>query len=83
MTTVIEVLGTRGLEQALAHPENLPDAHELAEPGDWLARSVDDVAVPDDVASLLGGLGDAPAEASADERAARPPDDGEDPPADR
>jgi putative hydrolase len=75
VATVIEVLGTRGLEQALAHPENLPDARELAEPGTWLARSVDEVAVPDDVASLLGGLGDAPTEASADERAARPSDD--------
>ena len=72
VATVIEVLGTRGLEQALAHPENLPDASELADPGGWLARSVEDVEVPDDVASLLGGLGDAPTEASADERAAGP-----------
>jgi putative hydrolase len=74
VTTVIEVLGTRGLEQALAHPENLPDADELADPGGWLARSVGDVEVPDDVAALFGGLGDAPSEASADERAARPTD---------
>jgi len=70
VATVIDVLGTRGLEQALAHPENLPDAEELAAPGIWLERSAGDVEVPDDVASLLGGLGEAPAEASADERAA-------------
>jgi putative hydrolase len=70
VATVIDVLGTRGLERALAHPENLPDAAELADPGSWLARSVDEVDVPDDVASLLGGLGAAPTEASAEERAA-------------
>jgi len=69
VATVLDVLGTSGLEQALAHPENLPDSEELADPGAWLARSVDDVDVPDDVASLLGGLGDAPTEASAQERA--------------
>lgn len=79
VATVLDVLGTRGLEQALAHPENLPDADELADPGAWLARSVGPVEVPDDVASLLGGLGDAPAEASAAERAAtEDPDDGAD-----
>jgi uncharacterized protein (DUF2342 family) len=68
VTTVIEVLGTRGLEQALAHPENLPDAEELADPGRWLARHVDEVEVPDDVAGRLDGLGEAPREASSDER---------------
>jgi putative hydrolase len=72
VATVIDVLGTGGLEQALAHPENLPDAEELADAGLWLARSAGDVEVPDDVASLLGGLGEAPTEASADERAAGP-----------
>jgi len=72
VATVIDVLGTRGLEQALAHPENLPDAEELAAPGLWLERSVGEVDVPDDVTSLLGGLGAAPPEASADERAAGP-----------
>lgn len=72
---VLDVLGTRGLERALAHPENLPDADELADPGRWLARSVDEVEVPDDVASLLEGLGDAPAEASAEERASEQSDD--------
>jgi putative hydrolase len=71
---VLDVLGTQGLERALAHPENLPDAEELADPGRWLARSADDVEVPDDVASLLEGLGDAPAEASAEERASEPSD---------
>ena len=74
VATVLDVLGTRGLEQALAHPENLPDADELADPGRWLARSVDEVDVPDDVASLLEGLGDAPTEASAEERASGPSD---------
>jgi len=69
VATVLDVLGTRGLERALAHPENLPDADELADPGSWLDRSVEDVEVPDDVASLLGDLGTAPTEASADERA--------------
>jgi len=75
VATVIEVLGTDGLERALAHPENLPDAEELADPGAWLARSVDGVEVPDDVAALLGDLGAAPVEASAEERAAPPSDD--------
>jgi putative hydrolase len=69
VATVLEVLGTEGLERALAHPENLPDADELADPGAWLARSVDHVEVPDDVATLLGDLGAAPMEASAEERA--------------
>lgn len=78
VATVLDVLGTRGLERALAHPENLPDADELADPGAWLARSVDEVAVPDDVASLLGDLGEAPTEASADERDAAAQDDGPD-----
>jgi putative hydrolase len=76
VATVIDVLGTGGLEQALAHPENLPDTEELADAGLWLARNASDVEVPDDVASLLGGLGEAPSEASADERAAGPTGDG-------
>ena len=78
VATVLDVLGTEGLERALAHPENLPDADELADPGAWLARSVDEVAVPDDVASLLGDLGEAPTEASADERDAAAQDGGTD-----
>ena len=76
VATVIDVLGTAGLEQALAHPENLPDATELADPGSWLARNADDVEIPDDVESLLAGLGTAPAEASADERASKAEQDG-------
>jgi putative hydrolase len=84
VATVIDVLGTTGLEQALAHPENLPDAAELADPGSWLARNAGDVVVPDDVDALLAGLGEAPTEASADERASGTdgaddgPDDGPD-----
>jgi putative hydrolase len=65
---VLDVLGSDGLRRALAHPENLPDASELADPGSWLARAADDVDIPDDVASLLEGLGDAPREGSAEER---------------
>ncbi len=80
VTTVIDVLGTAGLEQALAHPENLPDAEELADPGSWLARNAADVEIPDDVEALLGGLGAAPAEASADERASQGERDAEDGP---
>ena len=75
VATVIDVLGTPGLEQALAHPENLPDAAELADPGSWLARNAADVEVPDDVDALLTGLGAAPTEASAEERASRARDD--------
>jgi putative hydrolase len=82
VATVIDVLGTPGLEQALAHPENLPDGAELADPGSWLARNAGDVAVPDDVDALLAGLGDAPTEASAEERAGRGPGTGTDPQAD-
>jgi putative hydrolase len=68
VATVRDVLGTDGLKRALAHPENLPDADELADPGRWLLRAVDEVDVPDDVATLLAGLGEAPTEASAAER---------------
>jgi len=65
---VLDVLGSDGLRRALAHPENLPDASEFADPGSWLARAADDVDIPDDVASLLEGLGNAPREGSAEER---------------
>ena len=78
VATVIDVLGTPGLEQALAHPENLPDAAELADPGSWLARNAEDVEVPDDVDALLTGLGAAPTEASAEERASRAQEDATD-----
>jgi putative hydrolase len=66
VTRVIDALGTDGLRRALAHPENLPDADELADPGRWLARMSVGGEVPDDLSSLFEG--DAPVEASADER---------------
>ncbi|MFA9429895.1 zinc-dependent metalloprotease [Egicoccus sp. AB-alg2] len=62
-------LGPAGLHRALAHPENLPDAAELADPSAWLARTAGDHDVPDDLSELLGGeFGEAPVEGSADER---------------
>lgn len=60
--------GTEGLRDALAHPENLPDREELADPSKWLVRMAAGDAVPDDPSALFG-LGDAPVEASAEERA--------------
>ena len=68
VASVLDVLGSDGLRRALAHPENLPDAAELAAPGSWLVRAADDIDVPDDVAALLEGLGEAPHEGSAEER---------------
>jgi putative hydrolase len=59
--------GTDALEEALAHPENLPDRDELADPSRWLLRMAGADAVPDD-ASALFDLGDAPVEGSAAER---------------
>lgn len=73
-------LGPQGLHRALAHPENLPDADELADPGSWLERMHDDVDVPDDASALFEDLGDAPIEASADERADDHGDDGDEGP---
>ncbi len=70
IAAVEEALGAEGLHQALAHPENLPDGEELADPGRWLARVAEDTEVPDDLRALLDGLGEAPREASADERLA-------------
>ncbi len=70
VATVTEVLGSEGLHRALAHPENLPDTDELADPLSWLSRTAPDSDVPDDLATLFAGLGDAPVEASADQRAA-------------
>jgi len=76
VVAVEEALGPEGLRRAIAHPENLPDLVELAEPSLWLARVAEDDAVPDDVLALLAGLGAAPREASADERlAGAPPTD--------
>lgn len=76
-------LGPAGLHRALAHPENLPDAEELADPGRWLERTADDGTIPDDVSALFGDLGEAPVEGSAAERREaregedRRPDDGD------
>jgi len=69
VAVVLDVLGSEGLRRALAHPENLPEADELADPGSWLARTVEGIEVPDDVGSLFGeSAAPAPREASADER---------------
>ncbi len=65
---VEDALGEDGLHRALAHPENLPSGEELADPGAWLARMAADDDVPDDASALFGDLGDAPREASAEER---------------
>ena len=67
--TVAAGQGTDGLRDALAHPENLPDRDELEDPSRWLLRMAAADAIPDDPSSLFG-LGDAPTEGSADERAA-------------
>jgi putative hydrolase len=67
---VEDALGPVGLHRALAHPENLPDVEELADPQRWLARtSVEELDVPDDASELFADLGDAPVEGTAEERA--------------
>ncbi len=78
VAAVDEALGAEGLHRALAHPENLPDATELADPGQWLARTAEDPDVPDDASALFAELGDAPREQSADERLAAQRDDRDD-----
>jgi putative hydrolase len=60
--------GPEGLRRALDHPENLPDAEEMADPESWLARTEAEEGVPDDPSALFGELSEAPREASADER---------------
>lgn len=70
---VLAVLGPDGLRTAIAHPENLPDLAELADPERWVTRvAAGDESVPDDLAGLLDGdgLADAPVEPSAAERLA-------------
>ena len=67
---VTAALGDRGLHEAIGHPENLPDLAELRDPQAWLDRVGGGSAVPDDPAALLDDLGDAPVEASADDRIA-------------
>jgi putative hydrolase len=70
VVAVEEALGPAGLHRALAHPENLPDAAELADPASWLERtSTDELDVPDDASELFGDLGEAPLEGTAEERA--------------
>lgn len=68
---VVRARGTAGLHEALAHPENLPDAAELADPSQWLLRMTSVDAIPDDAASLFEGMGDAPVEESAAQRVQR------------
>ncbi|GGI08745.1 zinc-dependent metalloprotease [Egicoccus halophilus] len=69
-------LGPQGLHRALAHPENLPDATELADPSAWLERTAEDHDVPDDLSELLSGdFGEAPVEGSAEERLRQQDDD--------
>jgi len=86
VSAVEAALGAEGLHRALAHPENLPDGDELAEPSRWLARTTEGEDIPDDLSELFGELGDAPREGSADERIAAagrgegPSDDGGDGP---
>lgn len=71
--------GPQALHRALAHPENLPDGVELADPDAWLARLAPTDTIPDDLGALFEGLGEAPAEPSAEERLARGPVDPDDP----
>ena len=74
-------LGPAGLRRALAHPENVPDSEELADPARWLDRTTPDLDVPDDASALFDDLGEAPVEASAEERS-REHDEGRDGPTD-
>lgn len=83
VAAVAAARGPETLRRALAHPENLPDTEELADPERWLARLDEDVDVPDDVSSLLDDhAGDAPHEASAEERQAGRGEPGDEPDAD-
>ncbi len=70
LETVSAGRGTAGLREALAHPENLPDLDELADPSQWLLRMAAADSLPDDPSALFGDLGDAPVEASAAQRLA-------------
>lgn len=68
VAAVEQARGPEGLRRALAHPENLPDAEELAEPSRWLVRMAGGEDIPDDPSALFDGLGDAPIERSYQER---------------
>ena len=68
VAAVEDARGPEGLHRALAHPENLPDAEELAEPSRWLVRMASGEDIPDDPSELFAGLGEAPREGSAEER---------------
>jgi putative hydrolase len=70
VVAIEEALGAEGLHRALAHPENLPDGDELADPSRWLARTAEGEDIPDDLSALFGELGAAPHEDTADERLA-------------
>jgi hypothetical protein len=70
VVAVEDALGPQGLRRALEHPENLPDATELADPAAWVARTTSDGDLPDDASELFDGLGEAPREGSAAERVA-------------
>lgn len=50
---VIDTVGADGLRLALAHPENLPDTAELADPSRWLVRTSVASDIPDDLSSLF------------------------------
>lgn len=55
---VAEVAARRGLgvlRRALAHPENLPDVEELADPARWLERLESAAALPDDLSDFEAG----------------------------
>jgi putative hydrolase len=67
LEAVREARGLEGLRRALAHPENLPDAEELAEPSRWLVRMAGGEDIPDDPSELFGA-GEAPVEPPANER---------------
>ncbi len=68
VAAVVAARGGAALHEALAHPENLPDAEELATPSRWLVRMAAADAIPEDASSLFEGLGDAPIEPSAAQR---------------
>ncbi|MDX1510374.1 MAG: zinc-dependent metalloprotease [Nitriliruptorales bacterium] len=68
VAAVEEARGAAGLRRALAHPENLPDRDELADPSRWLLRLAGGESIPDDPSSMF--IGEAPIEPSAEERLA-------------